>query len=665
MKTASLCVAWFTCAHAAASLVSAAYGSEDYGSEASCNVTLPWAVSRSAYDDVTDSVFATIMQCPPHLHGCSEKLLSCSPATYTATCSCAPNCRAYRDCCWNAAYREPSEAEIPESSCVEVQIGSSFKKFIYMVTGCPPAWPDDDVRERCVLAETFNDTFYLIPATSVKHVTYKNGFCALCNDDIINATFWNATTTGAVDRVRVVLPDVVENEPALHLRPCNEDAPYDNCTQAAPEWVLRRCKTYYAPVQDVGDPVGLVYRNVYCAICNGANLSALTCSPALHLSNVSVVSRKTNLVPPLAGPPNLAGLFKPVQRTPNCYVEHDGHCYIKYAPTFYSARRRSGIEIKLNETTTSSPETPLREPTGHYKLHNYITVISMSLSICCLVMKIIVFCVYKEARSFSSKCTLCLSVTLLFTQLLFLVTSCQRLPGVVCASSAVLIHYGFLCTFLWTTVLSFDIWRSVTAVKLSSMREKTLAAYGMFAWGVPTTVVLGAVAVQVMAPWSTFSPSYGNPTCWIGTFWGLTTYFLIPMATLLLLCMFFYFSAVFYIRSTSTAVCPSHDDSELSGGAGSRARQQRNHAALFARLALIMGAAWAIAFLGTFMPYEAIDSIVNALVGLQGAYLFFAFKDYRYLCSSMTTRWKSMPIYSSSHRTSSLDVSSKKSRLSR
>lgn len=661
MKDTSIYIAWLALANAAMWSVSADHGA----GEGSCNITLPWTVSRKAYDDLTDSIFDTLMQCPRSLHGCSEDLISCIEATYTATCSCAPNCRAYRDCCWNVPYRELSEDELPNSSCVEVQIGSSWKKFIYMVTGCPRVWPDDAVREKCEMADTFNDTFYLIPATSMQHVTYRNGFCALCNDDIVNATFWNTTSIGATDRVRVVLPDIVENQPPLHLRPCTEETLNDNCTQAVPGWASRRCKTYYAPVHDAEDPLGQVYRNVYCAICNGANLSALTCSPALHLSNVSVISRKTIDSPPVAGPPNLAALFKPVMRTASCYVEHDGHCYIKSAPTFYSARSRTGVEITVNETNTSSPETPRRELTGHYKIHNYITVVSMSISIFCLILKIVVFCLYREARSFSSKCTLCLSVTLLFTQLLFLVTSCQRLPGVVCASTAVLIHYGFICTFLWTTVLSFDIWRSVTAMKLSSMREKTLAAYGMFAWGVPTVLVLGAVAVQVIAPWSAFSPSYGSPTCWIGTFWGLTMYFLIPMATLLLLCLFFYFSSVFYIRSTSAAACTSRDDADLNGDAGSRVRQQRYHAALFARLALIMGAAWAIAFLGTFMPYEEIDSVVNALVGLQGAYLFFAFKDYRYLCSSMSNRLKSMPLYSSSHRTSSTDVSTKKSRLSR
>ncbi|KAL1443808.1 hypothetical protein MTO96_030165 [Rhipicephalus appendiculatus] len=228
------------------------------------------------------------MQCPQNLHGCSEDLVSCIPATYTATCSCAPNCRAYRDCCWNVPYRELAEDELPSSSCVEVQIGSSWKKFIYMVTGCPRAWPDDAVRGKCEMADAFNDTFYFIPATSMKHVTYRNAFCALCNDDIDNATFWNTTSTGDVD--------LKMHPTTIVLKP-------------VPEWASRRCKTYYAPVQDAEDPLGQVYRNVYCAICNGANLSALTCSPALHLSNVSVISRKTNFMPP-----NLAALFKPVVR---------------------------------------------------------------------------------------------------------------------------------------------------------------------------------------------------------------------------------------------------------------------------------------------------------------------------------------------------------------
>lgn len=654
MKVIPLFLAWLAYASTGSELLPTAAGFED-----ECNITLPWAVSRDVFGDIPDSVFDRLMQCPTGLHGCSDELVSCTAATYAATCSCAPNCKTYRDCCWDVAVGEPSADDFPAISCVEVQIGSSWKKFIYMVVGCPVTWPDDYVREGCELADSFNDTFYLIPATSANNITYRNAFCALCNGDIHSATFWNSTEYQAVDRVRVVLPDIVEGQPALHLRPCSELAPYDNCTKDVPEEVSRRCKMYYAPVENANDPYGLQYRNAYCAMCNGANVSQLSCSPALHLSNVSVVSRKKG------GLPNLAALFKPVISTPSCYAEHDGHCYIRYAHSAHRVMGRSGIVALFNDTAMSPPKTPQQESPIQYNVNHYITVVCMSLSICCLTLKVVVFCAYREARSFSSKCTLCLSVTLLFTQLLFLITGCLGITAVACATSAVLIHYGFICTFLWTTVLSFDIWRSVTTVKLSSMREKTLAIYGLFAWGLPMVLVLAAVSVQVAAPWSSMSPTYGSPTCWINTFWGLIVYFLAPMAVLLLLCLFFYFCTVSYVRSTSSAAGSTREDAELSGTAGSRARQQRNHAALYARLALIMGAPWAVAFLGTFLQFTAIDSIVNAMVGLEGAYLFFAFKDYRYLCSSAQTRLKARPL-TSSRATSNSDVSSsKKNRLSK
>ncbi|KAK8770439.1 hypothetical protein V5799_013096 [Amblyomma americanum] len=487
MNAIRLCIAWLACAMTGAQLLPSGDGVDD-----TCNTTLPWAVSRDEYDDIPDSVFERLMQCPVGLHGCSDELVSCSPATYAATCSCAPNCKTYRDCCWDIALSERSPDDFPDISCVEVQIGSSWKKFIYMVVGCPVTWPDDYVREGCERPDSFNDTFYLISVTSENHVTY---------------------------------------------------------------------------------------------------------SPFLHLSKVSVTSRKTG------GPPNLAAVFKPVVSTPNCYAKHDGHCYIRYARSLYTVMGRSGICAVFNETPSSKtpPETPEHEPTIHYKVQHYITEVCMSLFILCLTMNVVVFCAYREARSFSSKCTLCLSVTLLFTQLLFLITGCIGLPPVACATSAVLIHYGFLCTFLWTTVLSFDIWRSVTAVKLSSTREKTLAIYGLVAWGLPMVLVLTAVGVQVAAPWSSMSPSYGNPACWISTFWGIIVNFLAPMAMLLLLCLFFHFCAVSYVRSTSSAAVCTREETELSGDAGSRARQQRNHAALYVRLALTMGSPWAVAFLSTFL----------------------------------------------------------------
>uniref|UniRef100_A0A6M2DC67 Uncharacterized protein n=1 Tax=Rhipicephalus microplus TaxID=6941 RepID=A0A6M2DC67_RHIMP len=53
--------------------------------------------------------------------------------------------------------------------------------------------------------------------------------------------------------------------------------------------------------------------------------------------------------------------------------------------------------------------------------------------------------------------------------------------------------------------------------------------------------------------------------------------------------------------------------------------------ALFVKLAFIMGTTWLLGFVGAFVNVLALDIIVIVLIGLQGVYLFFGFKDYEHL----------------------------------
>ncbi|KAL3226853.1 hypothetical protein MRX96_024679 [Rhipicephalus microplus] len=89
-----------------------------------------------------------------------------------------------------------------------------------------------------------------------------------------------------------------------------------------------------------------------------------------------------------------------------------------------------------------------------HSIEHYVVFICTNLSILFLVLKISVFCVYKEARRSSSVCIMCLVVTLLVAQVLLLVTKCANLAKYFCFTGAVLAHYFFLSTFLWTCVLS-------------------------------------------------------------------------------------------------------------------------------------------------------------------------------------------------------------------
>ncbi|KAH7962796.1 uncharacterized protein LOC125757881 [Rhipicephalus sanguineus] len=613
-----------------------------------CNATLPWTVSRDTYEDIEDVAFESLMWCPANLHGCSNDLLSCEPGTYVVTCSCAPNCRVYRDCCWDVEFLPEDETEFPEISCVPVQVSTRLIKHVSMVVGCLPSWPQDEVRTACENGHSFNEDFHHIPATSINHVTYRNGFCALCNNDVANATFWDAMSMGPRKPVRALLPQLVSGDPELYLRPCVSDKPDDACDQHVGEHISDRCKTYYAPVSDAENPYYPIYRNVYCATCNGANVSRLSCSQTRQVSNFTIPWRRHptgEKRPASARPPNLAAIFKPVVSTPTCYAEHDGHCYIREAPNL---KKKDLLTLRRGNrfTNGTKPTHPVgghnadASPNAYFNVYNYVTVICMSVSVCCLALKVVVFCAYKGSRSFSSKCTLCLSVTLMITQLLYLLTSFVDVHGVACVVVAVLVHYGFLSTFCWTGVLSYDICSNVTSVKLSSARDRTLALYATLSWSLPLVIVASALLVHWLTPDSEVSPRYGTVACWIGTLLGLVLYFLVPMATLTLFSLFVYLKTVFYIHDIASDAAGVREGQNGNASADCERKRHRTRMALFCRLALIMGAAWMVAFLGTFVPFAEIDVVVNFLVGLQGVYLFVAFKDYRYIWASIAGRQK-------------------------
>lgn len=569
-----------------------------------CPEPLPWNLGPQDFPDLSEE-FHSLLRCPEGFNGCSDSLISCTPSTYMETCSCASNCVAYRDCCWEARVTE--EKLHPPPSCTVVWIRSSLQKYMYMVRKCDDSWPENTVRDMCENAGDYQDAFYRIPVTSPKGVTYVNGFCALCNHDLNGGTFWNATDTPEKTPRVTELPNWIDDEPNVHLRPCSFDTPIENCTDHSLPSVVRKCQMYFAPVTLKGEPEIEVYKNVYCAMCNGVDLSNLTCAEPRHLSNFSLPVRRA----PGKGP-NLAAILRPIVTTRTCFAEHSGVCYIKSA----NYRLRNRIAVDTNDSTNSSHT--VKELQSSYSVQSYLTIICVSLSLLCLLLKGMVFVASEDTRSFSTICTICLSATLFGSQLLFLLVNSFSVPPLACNISAVVLHYGFLSTFFWTSVLTFDIWRSLSDM---ASRVKSFVLYSLVAWGSPLVVVSVAYAVDLVAPESILAPRYGtfSHNCWISSLLAQVVFFIAPMALLVCFDVGLYVKTVIHIKHTakSTARFESHTG------------KRRSYLLLFVKLALIMGLTWIVGFVGAFVNSVVVDVLAIVLVGLQGVFLFFGFKDYR------------------------------------
>ncbi|CAN7938311.1 unnamed protein product [Ixodes hexagonus] len=576
-----------------------------YRYEYNCNATsLPWSIAREDHPDILEDSLERLLQCPKDLHGCSSDITFCEEERYIVTCSCASNCQDYGDCCWQAG---PSLSRHSSSSCIRLNVEGKYEKDLYMVTGCNPTWPLDETRESCEAIDGFQDTFYVIPVTSARNVTYRNAFCALCNYDLDNATtFWNATSK--IRRYfKVTTPDMANENKPIHLRPCEFHTKInDSCLEGTDPETMRKCHTYFAPVKPKGNDTELVYKNVYCGLCNGADLSELECAP------VFVVPETWFLPQVRSGRPNLLSLLRPVVNSDACFSWHANKCYIR-APEYRYNMSDAGVNGSfVNGTNT----TALVQPP--YDIQNYLTVVCVSLSLLCLLLKGLVYVLYKSSRTFSSRCTLCLSASLFWSQLIFLLVNTLDVSEFVCTGSAIVLHFGFLSTFFWTSVLSFDIWKNVAAVRLTSGRTSGFVVYCLIAWGGPVAIVAISVLLNWTVPRFVLSPRYGRFGCWIGSLWGQVAFFLVPMVGLLILDIGLYAHVINHIRKTAKQAA----NFDFKGGT------PRSHMALFIKLGFIMGTTWLLGFVGVFVNNVAVDIIVIILVGLQGVYLFFGFRDY-------------------------------------
>lgn len=585
------------------------------GTDSTCNATLPWTVDREAHTSLTEDEFETLLRCPEDKHCCRNYTMEYAYMV-EVTCSCARNCAIYGDCCWEAIVTDTDYATSKlRSSCMYVNIDNAPYKSIYMVTGCKSTWPQDEVLNGCQSPRNYTDPFYFIPVTSPVGITYYNGFCALCNYDIIDVTFWNASGFGGDSVARLHVPDALVGDGDIQLRECNSELGYvDMCNVTTnKEWVSK-CETYFAPVYDSGHDTESVYKNVYCALCNGKEILSMTCAPRSFTYTLEQAARALFV-------PSLMQLLRPVTTQGDCLFSQGSRCYIRSA----EYRFNDEPSVTLNSSDTNVTNLTSTEDDPVYKVQNYLTVICISISLVCIFLKAFVYVVYKSSRGFSSKCTLCLSLTLFFSHLLFLLANSFPLPEDVCMVSAMILHYGFLATFFWTSVLSFDIWKAVARTKTSrSGSGQIFARYCLMAWCVPVLLVLIGAIIDWCVPWSPVAPRYGQGSCWISSTGAQALFFLTPMALLIILNVSMYAHIIVHVRRTA----------KQAAGFEFRSGRQQSQMALFVKLAFIMGASWILGFLSAFLESDVTDVIVVVLIGLQGVYLFFGFSDYRYFFHS-------------------------------
>ncbi|XP_037509608.2 probable G-protein coupled receptor Mth-like 2 [Rhipicephalus sanguineus] len=447
--------------------------------------------------------------------------------------------------------------------------------------------------------------FFKIPVTSRRSkVTHRNAFCAFCNYDLDEVIFWEVAVVGSKKQQRLRPPPFISTNFDRYMRQCSRLPLIGDCPVETNSTVTRSCWAFYAPVIDEASG-STYYKNAYCARCHGANLTATSCLPAEKTTTTLRVEVKITIsLPDL----DLSSIFRTVDRNSTCFSSYNGVCYIEQ------------VTYRYANASTPNPNTAIL-------IRGYLTIVCISVSLLCLVLKLVVYLMSKEYRTFSSRCTLCLSMTLFFTQLFFLVFNVTNFGRDVCVASSVVVHFGFLSTAFWTTVLSYDIWKTLILVRRPKGNWKSLVRYAFAGWGSPLLVVGVASILNWTKGDSPLSPSYGMSRCFINKKWSHVAFFLAPMLALLFVDIGFYLHTVFTIRRTESQ----------SQKFDFKANEKPSRILLFVKLASIMGVSWLLGLISGLVNSLLMDCVSIVFIGLQGVFLFFGFRDHRHVSQMVSS----------------------------
>ena len=266
------------------------------------------------------------------------------------------------------------------------------------------------------------------------------------------------------------------------------------------------------------------------------------------------------------------------------------------------------LSFRKTFNTTEKIKVVTKSDTG-YSLR-ILTLICFSISIMFLFILLVTYWMFKELRTLPGLNLMSLAVSMLSSQVIWLVGTAQFINTKTCEVLGIIEHYLFLVTFMAMSVISyhFCIVFFRPFGRSSNNNRAQFAKYSSIAWISPAIFI--AVCVTLDQTKATFD-IYGT-TCWLSTGKAVLYLFILPAAVITL------FNIVTFIK-TALALCNMSDSQILQ-------RDRKQNLIVCTKLATLVGFPWLFAFFGVIFPdTEAFEYLFVVFACLQGFYMGVAF----------------------------------------
>ncbi|VDM54905.1 unnamed protein product, partial [Angiostrongylus costaricensis] len=219
-----------------------------------------------------------------------------------------------------------------------------------------------------------------------------------------------------------------------------------------------------------------------------------------------------------------------------------------------------------------------------------VSIIGCSLSIVCLTMSLFVFTFFSSLYSVRNAIHRNLCLTLIFSELIFVMGIDRTQSHVGCSIVALLLHYFFLVAFCWMLLEGYQLY--LMLIQVFEPDKTRMLLYYMFSYGLPAVVV----AVSAGVAWHNYGT---NEYCWINTSTPTLWAFIGPVAVVIVINVIFLAVALKVVLSVKSRD-RNRSDRVVGWLKGS------------ATLLCLLGVTWIFGFL----------TVVNATGGVVFAWIF-------------------------------------------
>ena len=538
---------------------------------------------------------------------------------------------------WQAAFRCDRNVSIANNTqilekmkkkCSFVKWRSSFMKFRYCRNNVISTCLKNDSASLKIESKCLNGPYKIRYSTINKTLQFRNEFCAECSGYTKSTCFRPINGT---NKYKCIATEVTWS---LFFDFNFFNGEYEvGFKKSKGDVKLRKCdaESFYDPFNQICSKI--VYKNVEIKAENVSNCKIYENSDIILLNEAkSLLNHDIQLVD-----------------YTNFYFNNQN---LSISNVFLHSQTEMALVCYTSLIDTS--ESFSNSNDGKFtSIHKIITIVGIVASLSGLVLLIIIYIRFPTLRNLPGKDLLCLSSTYICIYLIMIASmillkvlnssykgylqqkdndleepkSLKIIKQTIYAL-AVLLHYTFLCTFSWISIISYDICKTLTnygnsiANKSKEDDIKIFKTHLLFGYLlIPSLPVLIGILLDTFKKDSLYAPNYGYTdrfTFWISNRQSLFMLFIVPVTIMLLINLIFFSLILNSVLKT--------DNSTNRTIISSSAKQKRqSRIVLFIKLLTIMGLCWLLGLLAGYYDKEWLFLIYTMCNVFQGFFIFLAF----------------------------------------